>query len=278
MVRSSISPARAEQIADLAEAIADYHFPNKWIDPETVIREIPLTLTFNHYGDTFDGMLEWRKQGFHVYCNLARVKNSTSNRARFTLAHELGHYFIDSHRNALQSGRVPAHPSFCSDANPELTVEQEANHFASHLLMPHDRVLKRIDFGRKLFSIADIDSLKNCFLVSFQSAAIRLIESAGHSACAAIMWRADGKNWPVISPAFRNNCYLKMRRTLADLPPDSATRICDSGMEDGPLVRASTAYYWFYGVTKGGARDVILREEAVRLGHHGVFSLVTVSP
>lgn len=117
---------RSAEIAELADSIADYYFPEEWIDPGAIIHDAGITLSFNNYGDAFDGMLEWRPSGFHVYCNLHRVENSTSDQARFTLGHELGHYFIDEHRNALQSGAAPSHPSFCCDTNPTLAVEQEA--------------------------------------------------------------------------------------------------------------------------------------------------------
>jgi hypothetical protein len=96
------------------------------------------TAETGYYQEAFDGMLEWRDGVFHIYCNLSTVENSTSVRARFTLAHELGHFFIDEHRNALASGRVPAHPSFCNNANPEVQVEAEAKrlHTISGLKKP----------------------------------------------------------------------------------------------------------------------------------------------
>src|SRR5207247_1657430 len=91
--------------------------------------------SFGRYGDAFDGLLEHRSGRFHVYANLDRVEREDSPRARFTLAHELGHYFIDEHRNALAAGLALSHPSFC-DFESDLPVEKEADHFASNLLMP----------------------------------------------------------------------------------------------------------------------------------------------
>src|SRR5689334_23997225 len=54
-----------------------------------------------HYGNCFDGLLEYEAGEFHVYCNVDRGNIPGGARARFTLAHELGHYFIDEHRIAL---------------------------------------------------------------------------------------------------------------------------------------------------------------------------------
>jgi hypothetical protein len=276
MPKHTLNPSRAAEIADLANAVADYYFPNKWIDPEYVIHQSDITLSFNHYGDTFDGMLEWSGTGFHIYCNLARVENCTSTRARFTLGHELGHYFIDSHRNALQSGKVPAHPSFCSERYPELVVEQEAHHFSSNLLMPHERVMKVLDPEKSVVSVAKICSLQRIFDVSFQSAAIRAIEST-NTPCAGVMWRTDGKVWYVVSGGFESLGYRKMKRDRQALCPDSATKHCfekdeshTSKTADG-LAKASA---WFYGVNAGSAKDLVFAEEAVKLGKHGVFTIV----
>src|ERR1017187_2703000 len=187
MARYVMQESRATEIAELAHSVADFYFPDAWIDPQRVIQDAGVTLSFGYYKDTFDGMLEWKRSGFHVYCNLTRVVNSTSDRARFTLGHELGHYFIDNHRNALRSGKAPSHPSFCSDAQPKLAVEQEANRFASHLLMPADRVIKLISPSRENVSIEDIEGLQRAFLVSFQSAAIRTTQTVQYAKCAGVM-------------------------------------------------------------------------------------------
>jgi hypothetical protein len=110
MARRTLPPERAGEIAEPAHSVADYHFPpDRWIDPEPIVRKLGITLSFGFFGDCFDGMLECRKGRFHIYCNLARVLNSTSGRARFTLGHELGHYFVDLHRIALRSGKAPSH-------------------------------------------------------------------------------------------------------------------------------------------------------------------------
>ena len=222
-------------------------------------------------------MLQRRHSRFHIYCNLSRVGNSTNGRARFTLGHELGHYFIDDHRNALRSGKVPSHPSFCSDSQPELAVEIEANHFASHLLMPQDRVAKIISPKRQSVSLTDVSSLETTFRVSFQSAAIRAIETAQYVMCAGAMWKPDGKVWYVVSPAFRSAGYINIIRDRQKLVSGCATKRClQIDSEVGATVEnVTTASQWFHGVWPGSARDVILDETAVRLGQHGVFTLLT---
>lgn len=280
MARRSMSQDRAREIAELAHALADYHFPTAWIDPEQVILASDITLSFNDYGDTFDGMIEWRDGRFHVYCNLARVGNRTSVRARFTLGHELGHYFIDSHRIALQSGRVPAaHPSLSTNLNPDLTVEEEANWFASNLLMPQERVDKVLDPISKVRAIGDVLKLADKFKVSRQSAGIRVVETAEHAACAMIMWRPTPSAWYRVSPSFRRDGYQRIKLRWDDLPSDSATRICaDTHFPEvirSPEETITTAAMWFHGIPTGGRSDRVLREEAVKLGSHGVLTFLS---
>jgi hypothetical protein len=267
---------RSAEIADLADSVADYYFPDAWIDPEAIIHDVDITLSFNDYGDAFDGMLEWRPAGFHIFCNLHRVVNSTSDRARFTLGHELGHYFIDGHRNALQSGAAPSHPSFCCDTNPTLAVEQEANHFASHLLMPDSRIDSVLSPKRQRASVADVGLLEKAFKVSFQSAAQRVIRSARAPRCAGAMWKPNGKHWYVVSPAFEVEGYRFMHRQTDVLPPDCVTRMClDSDVTPHAVLKGvTTAAFWFTGVSQGSMRDIVLCEEAIRLGPYGVFTFL----
>jgi hypothetical protein len=271
---------RANDIAELAHSVADFYFPDSWIDPEVVIRKNQVTLSFGRYRNSFDGMLEWRPSGFHIYCNLDRVVNSTSDRARFTLGHELGHYFIDSHRNALRSGRAPSHPSFCSEAQSKSAVEAEANHFASHLLMPQDRAVKVLPPTRNAVSISDVELLQESFRVSFQSAAIRAVNTAERVGCACVFRNSNGKVWYVVSPAFEAAGYMNIRRDDRPLLDGCATAEClASEAEEDTAGRrfesVTTASQWFYRVAVGSGRDVILDETAIRLGAYGVFTLLT---
>src|SRR5438132_11081080 len=127
--------ARKREIAELAEAVAQEYCPEGKIEPERIAQAKEITLSFGSYGDAFDGMLEHLAGSFHIYCNLERVSQRKSPRARFTLGHELGHFYIDEHRNALAAGRSQPHPSQCEYKSRNL-VEQEADFFAGRLLMP----------------------------------------------------------------------------------------------------------------------------------------------
>ncbi len=65
---------------------------------------------------------------------------SNDGRRNFTIAHELGHYALEHH---LHSGSL-----FCSnegileEGSAALAIEREANHFATCLLMPEEKIRK----------------------------------------------------------------------------------------------------------------------------------------
>ncbi len=164
---------RKAEIADLAEVIALNHFDGKPICPESIADDQGITYSYNHYKDCFDGMLEHHSGAFHIYINLSRLKERDTARARYTFAHELGHYFIDEHRNSLKNGRTPSHPSFNGlvAKNP---VEREADFFASCLLMP-SKVFRKQCFSRPLDARL-IDDLAKYFQTSVSSVIFRYFE------------------------------------------------------------------------------------------------------
>lgn len=273
MLRRSISTERRLAIQDLAECVFEDHWGNLPVSPDPIIRDCGMTISYGDYGSAFDGSLEHRKGRFHVYCNIPREEQRGSPRTRFTLGHELGHFFIDEHRNALASGRAPQHGSFIYDGHDN-QAEQEADLFAASLLMPHSRFLKAIDSGPpNLQAILDISSTFN---VSAQCAAIRCVEWADWL-CAIVMFREGKRPWWAISPSLacsgfrffhRFDCY----RPLAGSASFEAKRL--NAPNWNIFCSTTTAATWFSGVAETGKRNVILTEEAVRLGKHGVLTFL----
>lgn len=142
--------------------------------------------------------------------------------------------------------------------------------------MPGSRIDSVLSPRRPRASLADVGKLETAFKVSFQSAARRVITSETAPRCAGIMWKPSGKHWYVVSPAFQAEGYRFMHRRDDTLPCDCVTRVCIDGNRglDTALEGATTAAYWFTAVPLGSARDIILREEAIRLGSYGVFTFL----
>ena len=273
MSRSTLPTIRREELIALAEEVAETHCPGQFIDPTRILEKKRISYSFNYYGNGFDGMLEHRRGRFHVYCNLDRVSNPTHPRARFTQGHELGHFFIDAHRNALMRG-VPPHLSIADQVDPERTVEEEADLFSSHLLMPRNRfktVLRAQPPGLK-----GIIGVGKEFGVSCSSAAIRVI---GHTAepLALVYWRNDKGPWTEVNPAFQNMGLVHPMRSANRLPTDCATALAmadNPNNYNDPRATVSVASFWFTGVYHGSAQDIMLHEEALRLGRFGVITVL----
>lgn len=272
-----ISAARRTGIDELAEFIAGAHSTGARVEPERILKAKGITLSFGSYGPSFDGMLEHRKGRFHVYCNLDRVEARDSPRARFTVAHELGHYFIDEHRNALASGRVPQHPSRCEfeSRNP---AEVEADVFAAGLLLPRRRFVEAVSrAGRGLEAVK---TLAGTFGTSLTSTGVRFVEcTPGYSA--VIKWNEDGIAWHWISADMWVAGYRGLECERSTLPPDSATAdaLGAPGEESGVVFeRGSTASLWFPHISAGSPKNCVLVEHAIPLGRFGVLTLLTADP
>jgi len=265
---------RLDDIADLAEGVSDeYTKASQRTEPEAIIAAKKITLSFGDYADAFDGLLEHKNGAFHIYGNLHRLKSRESGRARFTLAHELGHFFIDDHRRELQSGRTPSHPSF-SDYQSKNPVEQEADHFASHLLMPLVRFAKA---GKRVaIGLEGVLALRDTFGTSITSTAIRCtkLEVGPYT---LIKWSPDDFEWKWFSPSTFAAGYRAVMKTKANIPRDSATGKAMAGdtlPEKGFFQSGTSASAWFPGIWAGTQRDVLFIEQAILLGEFGVLTLL----
>lgn len=273
MASDQIPAARLNDITDLAEVVAEEHSSSDRTEPEAIIATNHITLSFGDYGEAFDGMLEHLAGRFHIYANLTRIRTRDSGRARFTLAHELGHFYIDEHRRELQSGRTPSHPSF-TDFQSKNPVEQEADHFASHLLMPTSRFKKA---AKSLgIGLSAVLTLKERFGTSITSTAIRFTK-LDLGPCTLVKWNPDGFAWKWFSPSMYAAGYRATIKTLDAVLPDSATGRALAGESAGPkqyFESGTSGSAWFPGIFPGSARDQIFVEQSVSLGEFGVLTML----
>ena len=171
-----ISNVRKNELADLAEFISTDYCPNGLVLPEIIAEQSGITYNYGEYRDCFDGMLEHDAGDFHIYLNTQSILYPDNSRLRFSFAHELGHYFIDEHRNALKKGKS-LHKSY-QRLLPKNIVEVEADYFASNLLLPTNRFIKFIH--RKKFDFSVIDSLTKEFGTSLSATLLKFVECGNH--------------------------------------------------------------------------------------------------
>ncbi len=96
-------------------------------------------------------------------------KNHHTNRQRFSIAHEIGHFQLGHDMDFSFDPSEVADGRF-DTAHGNVVQEQEANHFASELLMPADSLRK--DF----IQLRDAKKLAQKYDVSEQALWIRLLK------------------------------------------------------------------------------------------------------
>jgi uncharacterized protein DUF955 len=183
---------------------------------------------------------------------------------RFSVAHELGHYFVPGHCNELFGSGATTHYSQAGYRS-RTKVEREADEFASGLLMP-ERLFLMV--ARKLNDdLAAVESLARTCKTSLVSTAIRLVETA--STPVAVVLSGNGQvDFCVMSKALLEFPDVEWLKRGAKLPSGSATaRLAGDppaiergtrGEDDGDLQD------WF-----GGTRSVTIHEEVIGLGRYG---------
>lgn len=232
---------RQRELSDLAEFIADLYCPNEEVSPEYIADSIGLSFSYGDYAGCFDGLLEHEFGTFHVYINDHGYRPSSNPRLRFSFAHELGHYYIDDHRNALRSGRVPSHPSR-SDFTSKNPVEMEADFFAASLLMPRGRLIQ--DCLKQKFSFQLIERISQKYNTSITATLLKFA-SIGNHPIMVVCFRDNQITWKTFSSDFP---YIRIKDVKGAPPLESlAARFYASGFmskEPEELV----ADDWFSGL------------------------------
>jgi Zn-dependent peptidase ImmA (M78 family) len=176
-----------------------------------------LPVIVDNYRGYFDGMLVWDGRCFNIHLDSSKGNTLASRRGRFTLAHELGHYFIESHREGIRAGVIPSHPSSHSVVHSD-RMELEADYFASNLLMPKDR-FRMVSSRTRIFSLDVIRGLSDYFDTSLTATILRFVDVGTHEIMVVfsqenkVRWSQRSEDFPKLSQKFR---------TGGPLPPTTA--------------------------------------------------------
>jgi hypothetical protein len=183
---------------------------------------------------------------------------------RFSVAHELGHYFLPGHIDAILPDQTSVHKSragFVSDDPYEI----EADHFAAGLLMPDPMfrsALIKADDG-----LAGIEHLAGLCRTSLTSTAIRYTEKATIPA-AIIVSVGNSIDYCFMTTALGDFKELQWLKKGMPLPRSVVTRSFNAN--SGNILNArrdegdTNLQDWF-----GGKQSVEAREEVIGLGGYG---------
>ena len=191
---------------------------------------------------------------------------------RFSIAHELGHFFIDGHLDQIpfDENMHSSRAGFVSSDH----YEREADHFAAGLLMPTTLVRGVID--RASEGLCGIEAVQQKANASLIAAAIRYIGLT--DVAAAIIVSRDGRvDYCFMSETMRSLKEIAWLRKGTLIPSDTVTEsILDKSEEEQREARAEGEVditTWF-----GGRRSVTAWEEVIGLGSYGRVLTVLICP
>ncbi len=187
-----------------ADAIVERLNLSAPIDPLTIIRsEKPfLRAGGADFGDRYDGMLEYHrnKNRFLLFYNTKYDTGYSLGdhhpRTRFSISHELGHYFLNRHRAYLMKSLTP-HPSK-GEFHSDIVVEREADSFAASILLP--TYLARPMVNQAELSVERISEIAEHFRASLVSTMFRAVALSDFP-CAVAGIRSGEVTWMFPSDA-----------------------------------------------------------------------------
>jgi hypothetical protein len=191
---------------------------------------------------------------------------------RFSVGHELGHYFLDGHIDHIlpEDGVHSSYAGFVS-ADP---YELEADQFAAGLLMPSapfKRALGRQDPGLEL-----VESLASLSKTSLTATAIRYAELT-EDAVAVVISTGPTIDFCLLSDTMKSLPQLAWLRKGTPLPKNSATARLNANIRrvtQGDRAETDIDIMdWF-----GGIRSACATEQVVGLGNYGKTLTVLSCP
>ena len=252
----------AEQIECLADEVRKVMLDTlPPVDVIQIAKEEGILLAPGNYGEEFDGRIEYhRQQGKFIIFYPENTRNYPDSRTRFSIAHELGHYYLPAHRGLLLRGKIHNSKAgfLCNNQ-----LEREADSFSGALLPPED-VLNDICFRRKFLTLKDILQLASDWKTSASCAAIRYVKYAAEP-CAILLSENKQVRYYVPSEdaACRGFQYLGIRQVPAGTENDKA----NSNQGSGKIFESeSDTQLWF----SRRRANCTMWEESFPLGYTGL--------
>ncbi|MFM0741836.1 ImmA/IrrE family metallo-endopeptidase [Paraburkholderia xenovorans] len=183
---------------------------------------------------------------------------------RFSIAHELGHFFLPGHPDHIFSEGRSLHESRAGFISGD-PIELQADHFAAGLLMPSSLFSK--EAGKYSDGLGAIEKLAEVCKTSITASAIRYAEVTD-AAIAVVVSSRSSVDYCFLSPAMRRIKGLTHLKKGSVLPRDSLTRDFNQTVDNVHSARQldgeADLQSWFRCDD-----EVDAQEEVVGLGAYG---------
>lgn len=182
---------------------------------------------------------------------------------RFSVSHELGHYFLPGHVDAVM-GTNGIHESRAGFASND-RYEMEADRFAAGLLMPRHLFLPALE--RSGDGLAAVEGLSALCKTSLHATAIRYTQCT-HNAVAIVVSVGNKIDHCFMSEALKAIDGIDWIRKHEIMPRNTPTFVFNQNVENVRravrIQETSNLQDWF-----GGRRHIEINEDVIGLGTYG---------
>jgi hypothetical protein len=167
----------------VAEQVLNAYRQEAPVNLELIAREEGIELLEGNFGDEFEGRLEFLSDlGMFALYHPSLETAQYPGRVRFSIAHELAHYFIEAHRQGIIQGLFHDSEEGFQSLN---IIEGEADRVAAALLIPAKELRSKMG-RRKILTLRQILELAARCEASVQATAFRYARYA-EEACLAVV-------------------------------------------------------------------------------------------
>jgi hypothetical protein len=239
----------------------EYGFTTFPVDPFKIAREVDIVVEAKpNTVKGVSGMLARSGDNFGI---MYATYVESEGFQRFSVAHELGHYFLAGHIDHVLPAGQSYHESHAGYTSNDI-YEREADSFAAGLLMPSEM------FGKAIANLKDgmdaVISMAELCKTSLTATAIRYVQSTP-CAAAAIVSIGNRVEYAFMSETLKHARNVEWIKPNQNLPTDCLTK--DFNNDIGKVTsstrnRGKTDLSdWFMGVSAEGW------EEIIGLGNYG---------
>ncbi|WP_146564539.1 ImmA/IrrE family metallo-endopeptidase [Posidoniimonas corsicana] len=240
------------------------------IDPFDVVRRERRLIHAegDDFGDAFDGRIRYLGRRFLIAYNTCYDRwphqGKHHSKVLFTVAHELGHFYLPEHRRRLVTSRR-AHDSF-TEFVADRQIEQEADAFAAGLLMPK-QLLRRFVNAENFPTIERIKEVRNLFSVSLTGLLVRWTQLSDFP-CLTVAARGDEILFGWASESLRSQGVWGVRRGERAVGKEFQSFVRHS--QTGGGYRESKANGALYSWAEHEGRRLLTQEHYFYIPHTGM--------